>query len=74
MNVMQLVNRAANTRQTFPLMQQNTSDRVDFPFGNAEAIAAYLVSLGASVSNKDSHMMLVNNTAWVDVNGVVRAL
>jgi hypothetical protein len=69
-----LVNRAANTRNVFPIAQQSTALREAFPFGDMKAIVALLIAQGMTVSSVCSDMLLINNTAWMTVDGVIKPI
>lgn len=69
--ILGLVNRSAATRNVFPIAQQVTAFRETFPFGDMSAIVALVEAQGMTVSNVDSRIALVNNTAWLSVDGVI---
>lgn len=72
--ILGLVNRAMNLRQVFPIAQQTTAFRESFPFGDMSAIIALVEAQGMTVSNVGAREILVNNSAWLTVDGVIKPI
>ena len=72
--ILGLVNRAMNTRNVFPIAQQSMDLRETFPFGDMVAIVALVEAQGMTVSSVDSRMALINNSAWLSVDGVIKPI
>ena len=69
-----LVNRAAHNRTTFYVNQQSGDLRRNFPFGDMDAIIKFVEAEGLEVSNVGATMILVHNTAWLTVWGVIKPI
>ncbi len=72
--ILGLVNRAKNTRNIFPIAQQTMDLRGTFPFGDMAAIIALVITQGMEVSNVDERMILVNYSAWLTIDGVIKPI